>query len=835
MHRHVLSSIGLQLAILVLLVIGFVNPVYAHANLVRSDPPPNSVLPTSPRQISLVFSEQVEPRFSEASVYDSNGKRVDNGYSINAKDPTIMAISLPDLPSGIYTVAWKTVSAIDGHFVSGSFPFGVGNVSINIGATQGNVSSFPIPSPVEVVDRWLNFLSEAIYFGGVVFALLVWMPAKSTKSLNINEETDRRVIFRITSLLRISGWVALVATVISLFIQTVAVAGINQSSRHAAVAIITSTRFGIVWILRVAVICAAILISRVLVVRTSRKSWLSALAIGGVLLLTTTLTSHNAASTAYVPIVNLVFDWLHLAAVAVWVGGLVHFALALTCLNGLKHNLKFLAELVRRFSSLAVVSVGVIGLTGLYSLLLEVGTLSALFSTGYGVLVLAKIVLFTPMIVLGGLNQFKVYNGLTGTNPSSPTNSGSLIKRFNLSIRSEVAMGIIILMIVGILTASSPVAQTATVPSYNPQPIILKGLSEEGFNVTLKILPLQVGSNHFEVDFSDPQGNPVNDVTAVSVKFRFLDRDVGESTATAAKIGTAQYSFDGTYLSFSGKWRLEVSAQRSRGYDIIASFDVNVPSLAVRFSELTLPHGSEPYGITVDNGGLVWFAETGSGQIASYNPATGTLRHFMLQRTGSRPFYLTSDRNGSIWISETQYNLIVRFDTKSERFDEYSIPTEGAVPGGIVTDANGNVWFTEEIAGKIGRLIPSTGTIREFTIPTEDSIPIQLAVDAHGTIWFTESKGGKIGRLNPSNGTVNEFAPTGTLYTSRTDWSCDWTRWGNLGYGACRKSHNNVRPNKSNVQDLSIAKQPGVPIRISFLSTEQNLVRRAHWKRHSHS
>jgi len=738
------------------------------------------VLPTSPRQITLGFSEQLEPRFSEASVYDSNSKRVDSGFSIDSKDPTIMRISLPDLPSGVYTVVWQAISAVDGHHTSGSFPFGVGSVSISIPTAQASGSTFIFPSPIEVVDQWLNILSEVVYFGGIVFVLLVWRPIKRNESMKIDAETDRRIIRGTTKLLRISGCVALVATIISLFIEAATVAGPNQFL-SSTVTIITSTHFGAYWIARVVAICAAIFFAE-------ERYEICALAIGGFLLLTTALTSHNAASTEYVPLVNIASDWLHLTAVSVWVGGLVNFTLILTCLQGLKQNRRPLAELIQRFSSLAVVSVGVIGLTGLYNLLLEVGTFSALFSTGYGSLVLAKIVLFTPMVVLGAslnrvfakyvlpcfrvvTNRFKGHGGLTQSDTVAPTDSRlfRIPRRINITIRSEVAIGMLILIIVGVLTNSAPVAQTTTAPpSYVPVPVLLSGLSEEGVNVTLKVFPLQVGSNHFETDFSDSRGNPVNSITQVSVRFRFLDRNVGVATASAVKSNTAQYSFDGTYFSFPGKWQLEVSAQRSGGYDIVTSFDVTVPSLSLRFSELTLSDGSEPYGIAVDNRGTVWFAETGTGQIASYDPTTKTLKNFQLSRTGSRPFYLTTDQNGLVWISETQYNSIVRFNPATNMFNEYPIPTAGAVPGGVVTDAKGNVWFTEEIAGKIGRLTPSSGVISEFPIPTADSIPIQLAVDAHGVVWFTEAKAGKLGRLNPLNGNMNEFAPVNSTLVGPT-------------------------------------------------------------------
>ena len=509
-----------------------------------------------------------------------------------------------------------------------------------------------------------------------------------------------------------------------------------------------------------AAICASTFVLRTK--RLSRASFGLLLTVGLVLSLSTSLTSHNAAATSYFPTLNFLSDWIHVVAVGAWVGGLAYLALTVTAPKEL--NGKVLAELIRRFSSVALVSVGVIGLTGLYNLLLEVGSLSALFSTAYGQILLVKLSIFAPMIAFGAVNQFALYDHIVAVNGKSRRTSerrtGRWFSRLKLSVGSEISLGIILLLVVGILTASSPVAQTSTAaPPYQAGPTIFRGYSIEGVNVTLKIYPFQVGDNHFEVDFTDPQGAPVTNVKSVSVKFNYLDKNIGVSTATAQPSQGA-FSFDGTYLSFAGNWRLEVWAQRTQGYDVIAPFQVAVPELSVRFSELPLSSSSEPYDITVDNLGVVWFAETGTGQIASYTPATGTLRQYTLPRGGSRPFYLTVDQNGSIWISDTQFNLIVRFDTKSGTFNEYSIPTFGAVPGGIITDANGNVWFTEEIGGKIGRLVPSTGVISEFPIPTNDSIPIQVALDQRGTVWFTESKGGKIGRLNPLTGAINEFPTT---------------------------------------------------------------------------
>src|SRR5688500_16006313 len=48
----------------------------AHAFLERSEPSENRVLPEAPLEVSLLFTEPVEPDFSRAELYDSTGALV---------------------------------------------------------------------------------------------------------------------------------------------------------------------------------------------------------------------------------------------------------------------------------------------------------------------------------------------------------------------------------------------------------------------------------------------------------------------------------------------------------------------------------------------------------------------------------------------------------------------------------------------------------------------------------------------------------------------------------------------------------------------------------------
>jgi copper resistance protein C len=111
-------------AVLAGLLIGIVA-VQAHAHLDRASPPPDSTVRTAPREVTLWFTQKLEPSFSSAQVYDSSGARVDQSAWVDEADPTLMHVSLMPVPPGTYKVRWRVVS-VDTHRTEGDFSFRVG-------------------------------------------------------------------------------------------------------------------------------------------------------------------------------------------------------------------------------------------------------------------------------------------------------------------------------------------------------------------------------------------------------------------------------------------------------------------------------------------------------------------------------------------------------------------------------------------------------------------------------------------------------------------------------------------------------------------------------------
>jgi methionine-rich copper-binding protein CopC len=95
----------------------------AHAFLKDAEPGVGSTIQTSPNEVRIRFTENIEPAVSSVQVLDASGKEVDKrDLHLDRSDHALLHVSLPRLGAGIYKVVWRVVSA-DTHVTSGGFTF----------------------------------------------------------------------------------------------------------------------------------------------------------------------------------------------------------------------------------------------------------------------------------------------------------------------------------------------------------------------------------------------------------------------------------------------------------------------------------------------------------------------------------------------------------------------------------------------------------------------------------------------------------------------------------------------------------------------------------------
>ncbi|MBN8872763.1 MAG: copper chaperone PCu(A)C [Rhodospirillales bacterium] len=120
--RTPVSGTFLCLTVAAPLLLAASGPAWAHADLRSAAPAEGGTLTVAPTEVSLAFSESLEPRFSSIEITDAAGQRVDAGNAHTVGDAQHFAVGLKTLAPGTYTVRWQATS-VDTHKTSGTYQF----------------------------------------------------------------------------------------------------------------------------------------------------------------------------------------------------------------------------------------------------------------------------------------------------------------------------------------------------------------------------------------------------------------------------------------------------------------------------------------------------------------------------------------------------------------------------------------------------------------------------------------------------------------------------------------------------------------------------------------
>lgn len=268
--------------------------------------------------------------------------------------------------------------------------------------------------------------------GLALFAALVWLPASRAAGAGRDAvESFGRWAWTLFGVLVVAG-----AVEVSLYAVRASGEAFGTGLFMEA---LFETRVGDIWLMRLGLGFLAALAITAAVRLRRRALWLGAAAIGSVLLLTLTQLSHAAAEGRFLPFFS---DWLHVIAGSFWMGGLLGFPLILFGpLLALPEDqrTKLRREAVRRFSRIALVSVTLLAVTGLYAVLLHIPNLLALLDTPYGIALSAKLFLLALLIAAGAANFL-----LEGRGP------------FENLVSAELALAVCVFIATGFLTSLPP-------------------------------------------------------------------------------------------------------------------------------------------------------------------------------------------------------------------------------------------------------------------------------------------------------------------------------------------------------------------------------------------
>jgi copper transport protein len=455
--------------------------VLAHAQLVASSPGSGAIVPEAPEEIRLVFSEPLEAGLSSADVADLNGNvLLERAGTVDPDDPFALVVTGAPLEDGlVYLITWRSLSAADGHAAHGFFFFGVGDVPGTLaGGPGGMVHSGT--NPVDVIGRWLTYVGILLALGIAVFHRVVLR----------QEAMPRAAVQALAALLLLSA------------AATVVMAGAAGLEAGSVLDYLLSGRNGPLQLARAAV--AGIGAAGLLLLA---PRWASAVAAGtglaGIVLLVS--AGHASALATPVPTIGQV---VHVAAAAVWIGGIVSLLVVATRPTLLTNGpVPAMRLLVPRFSALALASIGLVGLTGVYQFYAQTGVLLDT-GTEYGRTLLLKSGVAIAALSLGGLNYLdggRLMGWLGG---------------FRNRITVEVLLATGVLVLTAALAITPPVDQPTGV-AIRPIP---DAFGEVAPGMNMEVIPGRPGLNRIVVTTTDALA------TSSTLELGLDDLDAGSTT-----------------------------------------------------------------------------------------------------------------------------------------------------------------------------------------------------------------------------------------------------------------------------------------------------------------
>jgi copper resistance protein D len=301
--------------------------------------------------------------------------------------------------------------------------------------------------------RGLHIAATLLACGTATFLVLVAEPA-GTK-LRADFATFR---YQLTVLI----WVALAATILSgaawlvLLASDILGASLADVCLHGgAWPVLFDTRFGLVWCARLAL---ALLLGVLIHWPPMRSAQLATAATLTALL---ALVGHAGATPGLAGDVHFGSDIVHLLAAGAWLGGLPAFAwLMWQARRTRTHGWSdFAIRSTHRFSVIGILSVGALLASGLVNSWYLLNGPRDLVTTEYGRLVAFKIGLFASMVSIAAVNRFYL-------TPRLP--KASALRALQFNSLGEIALGLCVLLFVGMLGTLPPAAHAHVAPEGAP-------------------------------------------------------------------------------------------------------------------------------------------------------------------------------------------------------------------------------------------------------------------------------------------------------------------------------------------------------------------------------
>lgn len=298
-----------------------------------------------------------------------------------------------------------------------------------------------------VFSRFMHYAASTTLAGVAFFPLYAYATAEPERLVRWRG----RVLFcsAVVALIGCLGWFAFSVAQMSGGLADVV-------DPEVVGAVVHHTGFGAVWMTRTAVAAGLVAITVMLPSRVSRgRDLLIALLAAG-LLASLAGAGHAQMKEGWEGTLHVTADAAHLLAAGAWLGGLLPLGVILL---GNRETPTSTATIdvegvLTRFSGMGYIAVATLVGTGLVNSWFLVGSVSSLFASTYGWILMFKLACFAGMLALAATNRFWLMPALEAAGRAGATDAWK--RQLRIHVLSEQGLGLLVLLCVSIIGTIRP-------------------------------------------------------------------------------------------------------------------------------------------------------------------------------------------------------------------------------------------------------------------------------------------------------------------------------------------------------------------------------------------
>jgi copper transport protein len=499
---------------------------------VSTSPVNQAVLDTSPAEVALRFSESVDPIEPGLRLVDADGADVDIGGVDQSDGGDTMRAAIPEeLGDGSYVVAWQAISA-DSHRIRGAYTFSVGEASATApGLVDGLFDAEPdgqTDSLLLGIGRFLSYAGIGVVIGSALMAALLTPSLLGTR--------------RVGSILMVAAGVGLVGTLWMIAAQAHLISGSYWSATDVG-----DTQSGQWWFVRLlAILLLGALIPLRARIAASKMALALTVAVSLVALAIVAAGGHGISGDQAG--LGFVATLVHLAAMSIWLGGLVLLACGLPAGR--------FWETAVRFSPWALGAVVALALSGIANGWRQLGSISGLTDSTYGRWLVVKVLIVIAVVGLAAFSRRTIR--------AQDDAQSSTVRR---SVIVEVAGIALVLMATAGLVNSPPppsAGQTASASAVVGDRI-----------AQVELEPAVTGGTEMHVYVTSPGGG-LDRADEITVTAALPSADLGPLDLDVVTAGPNHVIGTNVNLPVAGLWTFEVTARYGEFDQVVFTVDIPV-------------------------------------------------------------------------------------------------------------------------------------------------------------------------------------------------------------------------------------------------------------------